>query len=142
MFKFCTGVCNAALIIIDNGLILCRCDRAALFLPFAFGVPLTIIPEIVMGVRYVLQADWQDYIHFPLRVVALYEKNKFVMIGLATYLIAELGTGLWIYSVPGSHRMFHFLKYLENVLSTQYASSTLANKRTWRCFSWYVTNII
>lgn len=43
------------------------------------------------------------------RVVALYKSSKLVQFIVGGYLLAELCVGLWIYSVPGGHRMFSFL---------------------------------
>jgi len=63
------------------------CTRFALFQPLAGGIPLTIMPDIVIG----------------LRVYALYGRSKFIAILLATYLTAELGVALWLYLTPGGH---------------------------------------
>ncbi|KLO07399.1 hypothetical protein SCHPADRAFT_650413 [Schizopora paradoxa] len=63
------------------------CSRFALFQPLAGGIPLTIMPDMVIG----------------LRVYALYGRNKLIAVLLANYLTAELGVALWLYLTPGGH---------------------------------------
>ncbi|KLO06797.1 hypothetical protein SCHPADRAFT_945795 [Schizopora paradoxa] len=58
-----------------------------LFEPLAVGVPFTILPDIVIG----------------LRVYALYRRNLLLGWIFKIFLVAELGVGLWIYLTPSVH---------------------------------------
>jgi len=60
------------------------CKKFIEFQPFGYGIPLTILPDIVIG----------------LRVYALYGRNRLIGIFLVLYLVAELGLGFWIYLTP------------------------------------------
>ncbi|KLO10211.1 hypothetical protein SCHPADRAFT_530209 [Schizopora paradoxa] len=64
-----------------------RCKRYVPLQPFGEGIPFTIFPDLVIG----------------LRVYALYGRNRFIGAALATYLAAELGVALWLYLVPSIH---------------------------------------
>ncbi|KAI5123840.1 hypothetical protein M0805_009132 [Coniferiporia weirii] len=66
---------------------LSRCEHFALFFPFAGGIALTFVPNIVLA----------------LRVYAIYQRKRIVAVTLVVYLLAELGVALWLYCTPGSH---------------------------------------
>jgi len=54
------------------------------FQPLAVGIPLTFLPNMVIG----------------LRVYALYGRNKVIGTFLVVFLLAELGVALWLYLTP------------------------------------------
>ncbi|KLO08372.1 hypothetical protein SCHPADRAFT_908678 [Schizopora paradoxa] len=64
-----------------------RCERYILFGPFASGIPMTFVPDILIG----------------LRVYALYRRNAVLKYALPIYLAAQLAVALWIYLTPGMH---------------------------------------
>ncbi|KAL5492807.1 hypothetical protein ACEPAI_4255 [Sanghuangporus weigelae] len=63
-----------------------RCKHYSSFLPLAVGLPMVILPGIVMG----------------LRVSALYSQGKIVTGCVFLFLSAETGVALWIYTRPGN----------------------------------------
>ncbi|KAA1474438.1 hypothetical protein DENSPDRAFT_882800 [Dentipellis sp. KUC8613] len=81
-----------------------RCAHWMLFLPLGVTVPLMLFPGILMLVR----------------VYALYNRNKIVLFGLSTVLLAQTIAGIWQYSVSGGtpapdpidNYEFHFCIYL------------------------------
>jgi len=60
------------------------CARMILFQPVAVGIPLTIIPNLII----------------ILRIYALFQRNKTIAMTLFLYCLAELGVALWIYLTP------------------------------------------
>ncbi|TFY70477.1 hypothetical protein EVG20_g2506 [Dentipellis fragilis] len=81
-----------------------RCAHWMLFLPLGVTVPLMLFPGILMLIR----------------VYALYNRNKVVLFGLSTILLAQTIAGIWQYSVSGGtpapdpidNYEFHFCIYL------------------------------
>jgi len=65
------------------------CKRYVAMDPFGEGLPFTILPDFVIG----------------LRVYALYGRKKYIGIALATYIAAEMGVAFWIYLVPSVHAL-------------------------------------
>ncbi|KZT36228.1 hypothetical protein SISSUDRAFT_1050162 [Sistotremastrum suecicum HHB10207 ss-3] len=61
------------------------CARYAQFIPFGVSIPLLLIPGLLM----------------TLRIWALYERNKFVLIYLLGLLVSQVALCFWIYSSPG-----------------------------------------
>ncbi|KAI0267290.1 hypothetical protein BC834DRAFT_1040623 [Gloeopeniophorella convolvens] len=81
-----------------------RCTHWMLFLPLGITVPLTLFPGILMLIR----------------VYALYNRNKIILYGLATTLLAQTIAGIWQYTVSGAtpapdpldNFEYHFCIYL------------------------------
>ncbi|KAI0037050.1 hypothetical protein K488DRAFT_81545 [Vararia minispora EC-137] len=79
-------------------------ERWMFFLPLGITMPLTILPGVLMIVR----------------VYALWDRNRFVLYGLCTYLVAQMCAGLWQYTVSGGtpaplpldNYEYHFCIYL------------------------------
>jgi len=63
------------------------CRRYVPLQIFGEGIPLTIIIDVIIG----------------LRVYALYGRNKSIAVILATSIIAEFSVSFWIYSIPSIH---------------------------------------
>jgi len=68
------------------------CARMILFQPIAVGIPLTIIPNLIV----------------ILRIYALYQRNKPIAATLFAYCLAELAVALWIYLTPSVQRISPF----------------------------------
>ncbi|KLO07401.1 hypothetical protein SCHPADRAFT_894680 [Schizopora paradoxa] len=73
-----------------------ECTRSAFFVPFMSGIPMTLFPDVVIGIRSVFSSGTHN-------VYALYGRNRALGVFLATYLIAELGVALWLYTTPSLH---------------------------------------
>jgi len=61
-----------------------RCDRALLFVPLGFSIPVTLLPNCIIA----------------LRIHALYGRNNKLALVICVYLAAHLGVGLWVNLVP------------------------------------------
>jgi len=61
-----------------------KCKHYAPALPLGEGLTFSVLSNMVIG----------------LRVYALYGRNKYMGAGIATYIVAQLGLGLWIYTTP------------------------------------------
>ncbi len=74
------------------------------------GIPMTFFPDIVIGIRSALNLRHLFTTAlsntFICSVYALYGRNKALGLFLATYLLAELGVALWLYTTPSLHSMF------------------------------------
>ncbi|KLO09768.1 hypothetical protein SCHPADRAFT_892833 [Schizopora paradoxa] len=66
-----------------------RCKRLVFFQPLAIGIPLTFVPNVVIG----------------LRLYALYKRNKKLAAFLIIYLVGELGVALWLYLTPSLYNV-------------------------------------
>ncbi|KLO07855.1 hypothetical protein SCHPADRAFT_894327 [Schizopora paradoxa] len=86
-----------------------RCAHYVKVQPLGEGIPFTFLPNIVIGLRfgdiYALGCRKWFSLKYPsnYRVYALYGRNKWIGIILATYFTAELGVALWIYLLPSIH---------------------------------------
>ncbi|KZV76459.1 hypothetical protein PENSPDRAFT_420522 [Peniophora sp. CONT] len=80
------------------------CAKWMYFLPLGIAMPLSLFPAILMSIR----------------VYALYNRNKLILLGLFTYLAMQTGAGLWQYTVRGAtpaplpmdNYEYHFCIYL------------------------------
>jgi hypothetical protein len=76
-----------------------------LFLPLGITVPLSLLPSLLMSVRYDFLARFfylfVEFDLYPRRVWAMYTGNRLLLAFLLLYLAAQTATGLWQYTVPG-----------------------------------------
>ncbi|KAA1477966.1 hypothetical protein DENSPDRAFT_628293 [Dentipellis sp. KUC8613] len=63
-----------------------RCRHWMLFLPLGMTMMFTLFPSIIMLIR----------------VYALYNRNKLVLIGLGTMIVGQTMAGIWQVTVPGA----------------------------------------
>jgi len=95
-----------------------RCDRALLFVPLGFGVPLTFLPNCIIA----------------LRIYALYGRNNKLALAICVYLAAHLGVGLWVNLTPSLTRIdvFAALGYpeLDNVPTMHFCAAQQSAKLT------------
>ncbi len=67
------------------------------------GIPLSIITNLVVGLRSVLRdvlLENNQYLAHLVRVYALYGRNRYIAVIFTVYIIAELGVLFWIYFTP------------------------------------------
>ena len=95
-----------------------------LFQPIAVGIPLTIIPNLIIILRYDILIDvilrQLELINVFRRIYALYQRNKPIAGTLFAYCLAELAVALWIYLTPSVKRSASTEKVLKLTLMRRY----------------------
>lgn len=84
-------------------------------------MPLSLFPAVLMSIRYAsAHSKAVRYIQSHSSVYALYNRNRYILAGLLTYLAMQTGAGLWQYTVRGAtpapllldNYQYHFCIYL------------------------------
>jgi hypothetical protein len=72
------------------------------FLPLGVTVPLSLLPSLLMSIRYTISIVFSKLSLHVHRVWAMYTANRTLLVFLLVYLAAQTAVGLWQYTVKGA----------------------------------------